>query len=273
MNTAPLACPVCGLSIRQEGTSLQCRTGHAFDLSAKGYANLLTDKHRNSQAPGDSKEMVAARRRFLDSGAYGILRQGLADRVRPFAGEMRVLVDAGCGEGAWTLGVWEAVREAGTAVYGMDISKDAIRYAAGRNKEIAWIVASLFHLPVKDGKADCLLNVFAPSSDPEFARALRKNGMLVTAIPGRSHLWGLKSVLYQEPYENDESLPELPSFDLVDVVRLEGHLKVKSQETLQDLLAMTPYFWRSPKAGIERLNRLDALETPIEFLIALHRKK
>ena len=273
MNTAPLACPVCGLSMNQETSGLKCRSGHAFDLAAKGYANLLMDKNRNSQAPGDSRDMVAARRRFLDSGAYGILRQGLADRVRPLAGEMRVLVDAGCGEGAWTLGVWDAVHEAGTSVYGMDISKEAIRYASGRNKEIAWIVASLFHLPIRDGAADCLLNVFAPSSDPEFARVLRKNGMLLTAVPGRTHLWGLKSILYEAPYENDETLPELPSFTLVDVVRLEGCLQLKGQETLQDLLSMTPYFWRSPKAGIERYAKLDTLETPIEFLIALHRRK
>jgi 23S rRNA (guanine745-N1)-methyltransferase len=154
----------------------------------------------------------------------------------------------------------------------MDISKDAIRCASGRNKRISWIVASLFHLPLANGSADCLMNVFAPSCDSEFARVLRKDGILLTVIPGRSHLLGLKNVLYDEPYENDEALPGLPSFTLQDVARIEGTLELKGQETLKDLLSMTPYFWRSPKAGIERLSGLSSLETPIEFLIATHRK-
>ena len=273
MNTVPLACPVCGLSLFQDGSTLKCRARHTFDFSAKGYANLLTDPHRNSQSPGDNLEMVAARRRFLDSGAYRVLRNSLSEEVRRHESEIRVLVDAGCGEGAWTSGIREALPNPSVSIFGMDISKDAIRYASGRNRDIAWIVASLFHLPLKDGCADCLVNVFAPSCDPEFARILRKDGILMTVIPGRTHLWGLKCVLYEDPYENDEALPDLPDFILMDMKRITGFLHLAGRESLKDLLAMTPYFWRSPKAGIERLSELEALETPIEFLIATHRKR
>ena len=273
MNTSPLTCPVCAHPLLQDRSALKCRLGHSFDLSAKGYANLLTDPQRNSQSPGDSHEMVAARRRFLDSGAYGVLGTALADPIRKHGSEIHVLVDAGCGEGAWTCYAREALPEPETLIYGMDISKDAIRFASGRNRRIDWIVASLFHLPLSDGSTDCLMNVFAPSSDAEFARVLRKDGILVTAIPGRTHLWGLKRVLYEEPYENDESLPELPSFLLQDVARVDGSLKLTGQDTLKDLLAMTPYFWRSPKAGIDRLSCLDSLETPISFVVATHRKR
>ena len=273
MNTIPLACPVCGLSLFQNDTALKCSAKHAFDLSAKGYANLLTDLHRNSQAPGDNLEMVAARRRFLDSGAYSVLRNALSREVLSHESEIRVLVDAGCGEGSWTSGIREALPDPNVSIYGMDISKDAIRYASGRNRDIAWIVASLFHLPLRDGCADCLTNVFAPSCDPEFARVLRKDGILITVIPGRTHLWGLKSVLYEAPYENDEDLPDLPDFTLMDTKHVTGFLHLAGKESLKDLLAMTPYFWRSPKAGIERLSKLEALETPIAFLIATHRKR
>lgn len=273
MNTVPLACPVCGLSLFQDGTALKCRAKHAFDLSAKGYANLLTDLHRNSQSPGDNLEMVAARRRFLDSGAYSVLRNSLSEESRSHESEIRVLVDAGCGEGAWTSGIREALPNPNVSIYGMDISKDAIRYASGRNRNIAWIVASLFHLPLKDGCVDCLMNVFAPSCDLEFARVLRKDGILITVIPGRAHLLGLKNVLYEEPYENDETLPDLPDFIWMGTTRVTGFIHLTGRETLKDLLAMTPYFWRSPKAGIERLSELEALETPIEFLIATHRKR
>jgi 23S rRNA (guanine745-N1)-methyltransferase len=272
MNTTSLACPTCTLPMRQYGSALKCGSGHSFDLSAKGYANLLTDSCRNSLAPGDSHDMVAARRRFLDSGSYDVLGNALAGQVLKLGDEIRVLADAGCGEGAWTRGILKALPDPETIIYGMDISKEAIRYASGRSKRISWIVASLFHLPLSNCSVDCLMNVFAPSCDLEFARVLRKDGILVTAIPGRSHLSGLKNVLYEEPYENDEELPELPSFTLQDVTRVEGSLHLKGQENIRDLLSMTPYFWRTPKAGIEQLSRLSSLETPIEFLIAIHRK-
>jgi len=273
MNTIALICPVCGQSVEPRGASLACRSGHAFDLSAKGYANLLLDQYRNSNAPGDSREMVDARRRFLGSGAYDVLREALGAEVRQHAPEIRVLVDAGCGEGTWTTALREALPDAASVVYGMDISKDAIRRAAGKDRRIQWVVASLFRLPVRDGAADMLTNVFAPSADAEFARVLRRNGLLLTAVPGRNHLWGLKQVLYDVPRENDEALPELPSFTLEKTVHVEGSLHLTGRDNLQDLLSMTPYAWRSPREGIERYGRMDTLDTPVSFVLAVHRKR
>ena len=273
MDTTALICPVCGHPVEPRGTSLACRSGHSFDLSAKGYANLLLDKHRNSAAPGDSREMVDARRRFLGSGAYSVLREALGTEVRNHAGEIRVLVDAGCGEGTWTTALREALPDEASTVYGMDISKDAIRRAAGKDRRISWVVASLFRLPIRDGTADMLTNVFAPSADAEFARVLRRNGLLVTAVPGKDHLWGLKQVLYEMPRENDEALPELPSFVLEKTVHVEGRLHLTGHENLQDLLSMTPYAWRSPREGIERYGRMETLDTPVSFVLAVHRKR
>ncbi len=273
MNTTALICPVCGQPVASRASSLACPAGHAFDLSSKGYANLLLDKYRNSAAPGDSREMVDARRRFLGSGAYEVLRGALGSLVRDHADETRILVDAGCGEGTWTTALREALPEETAIVYGMDISKDAIRRAAGKDRRIQWVVASLFRLPVRTGAADMLTNVFAPSADAEFARVLRGNGLLVTAVPGKNHLWGLKQVLYDVPRENDEALPELPSFTLERTVHVAGSLHLTGRENLQDLLSMTPYAWRSPREGIERYGRMETLDTPVSFVLALHRRR
>jgi 23S rRNA (guanine745-N1)-methyltransferase len=142
--------------------------------------------------------------------------------------------------------------------------------AAGRNKEISFLVASLFKIPFQDHQADFLLNAFAPASDLEFERVLKKDGLLVTVIPGREHLIELKSVLYDRPYENDEKEPELPSFKLEDQVRIKASIVINNHNDISDLVTMTPYYWRTPKEGLERLNKLDSLTITTEFIIGIH---
>ena len=57
--------------------------------------------------------------------------------------------------------------------------------------------------PVRDGWADLLLNIFSPFAGAEFRRMLRPGGHLVYAVPTARHLYGLKEVLYDHPYENE----------------------------------------------------------------------
>ena len=63
-NALPLTCPVCGEKTNrpprliQDGKTLRCPKGHSFDVSAKGYVNLLLTQHKNVKDPGDSKEMA-----------------------------------------------------------------------------------------------------------------------------------------------------------------------------------------------------------------------
>ena len=57
-------CPKCGglLRRREEGASLACPAGHAYDVAAAGYVNLLLATQKHSKDPGDSPEGVRARR-------------------------------------------------------------------------------------------------------------------------------------------------------------------------------------------------------------------
>jgi 23S rRNA (guanine745-N1)-methyltransferase len=137
-NTYFLACPVCGLSLAQGEKSLSCTNGHSFDLSAKGYVNLLLSRDKHSHDPGDNKEMVASRRRFLDKGFYLPLAAGLAKTVSEIAqakhpnGDPCAILDAGCGEGYYTGHIHKTLSESGLSfkLSGMDISKEAVRAAA-----------------------------------------------------------------------------------------------------------------------------------------------
>ncbi|MGI6123936.1 MAG: putative RNA methyltransferase [Acetivibrionales bacterium] len=258
--------------------SILCSKRHTFDLAGKGYVNLLMIQDKNSKSPGDNKDMTKARKRFLDKGYYEPLALGLCNlfsQKLTSSDVEKVLFDAGCGDGYYTdiIKRYTSKKSLNLHVYGMDISKEAIRLASGRNKDIGFIVASLFKIPIESSCVDVILNAFAPSNDSEFSRVLKKDGVLLTVIPGKRHLFQLKSVLYEKPYENDEKEPEFPSFRLEEQVRIKGFIELNSREDIADLLTMTPYYWRTPREGIERLNSLDKLGTEIEFVIGVRKKQ
>jgi len=66
-----LACPLDGFPLRRVGSTWRCPAGHSHDIARQGHVHLLPVQQKRSRDPGDSREMVAARRRFLNSGAYG----------------------------------------------------------------------------------------------------------------------------------------------------------------------------------------------------------
>jgi 23S rRNA (guanine745-N1)-methyltransferase len=103
------ACPIDGTALETglvtaPGQPWRCVNGHSFDIARDGYCNLLVVQHKASRDPGDTAEMVAARRRVLDSGIYAALADHVAASVSALAGNPRSpapfrIVDAGCGEG------------------------------------------------------------------------------------------------------------------------------------------------------------------------------
>ena len=99
----PWQCPLCGGALQGEN-DLKCEKGHCFDRAREGYWHLLPVQSMRTKAPGDSKEMVAARRAFLNAGYYGIFGQALGELCLahgvPAAKDASLhLLDAGCGEG------------------------------------------------------------------------------------------------------------------------------------------------------------------------------
>ena len=133
-------------------------------------------------------------------------------------------------------------------------------------------MASCFAAPVRDGWADLAVNVFAPFAREEYLRALRPGGWLIYAVPGPDHLFGLKEVLYDTPYRNPCQQVEYPGFVQ------QADLPVSGQITLQgpripDLFAMTPYYWKTPRQGAQRLQEREELTTPIQFRFLVYQKK
>lgn len=272
--TGALRCPVCGAGMRHDDThgagQLLCLGAktHNFDLARSGYVHLAP-RHSGG---GDSRDAVRARTAFLSAGYYKRAADALCELVNAYAPE-GLIVDAGCGEGYYTNAVAAMGRH---AVCGFDLSRDAVDAAAkaARREQsgACYGVASVFELPLADGCADAVLNIFAPCAEAEYARVLRSGGVLILLGAGERHLLGLKRALYDEIYENTERSDLPTELALVEQRTVRDTIEVKGSEQIGHLFSMTPYYWRTSPEDKRKLESLDVLTTEIEFDCRVYRK-
>ena len=267
-------CPLCAAPLERGQSAYTCPNGHCFDIAREGYVHLLPANRKHSKAPGDDKGMVAARNRFLDKGYYAPLRQALCRLALERVGPGAALLDSGCGEGYYTAGLWGVLGVAGREprLAGIDLSKPSVRLAARRIPHGEFAVASAYHLPVADGSIDLLLNCFSPLALEEFRRVLRPGGWFFYVVPAADHLWQLKQVLYDTPYPNQEQEIPYEGFSYEDVVPVEHWMEVPGAD-LADLFQMTPYYWKTPREGAQRLAGLDGLRVKAAFRIHVFRRE
>lgn len=263
-------CPVCGAPLTCTEKTYFCKNLHSFDRAKSGYVHLLTSSS-NRKNHGDNKEMVLARRAFLDTGAYAHLQAAVADLAEQYAVEGGTLLDSGCGEGYYTTAVSERLG-ARMQVLGFDISKEAVNLAAKRNKASVFAVASAFRIPVADGSIDMLLEIFSPNSAAEFLRVIKPNGILMEVIPGKRHLYALKSVVYDSPYENEVNDFKKPGYVLLEQLHLEKEITLQSNADIQNLFFMTPYYYKTGVKEQKRLQTLETLTTETDFYVTVYRR-
>ena len=275
-----LRCPICKASFSLRGTendrgsiSLICegQRKHCYDLSASGYANFMPPGHTDG---GDAKAAVRARTEFLNTELYRPAAQELTKALKKqIPTEAGIVLDAGCGEGYYT----EILAQNGYSCLGFDLSKAAVDASAKRmaRSECGYGffgVGSVFELPVADSSCAAIVNIFAPCAEDEFLRALRSDGVLLVAYAGPEHLMGLKRALYDTTKENDGRADLPKKMQLVDEVRVHYSISVESQAQIQNLFAMTPYYWRTSPSDSEKLKTLTRLETEVDMMFGLYRK-
>jgi 23S rRNA (guanine745-N1)-methyltransferase len=282
-----LQCPVCRNPLLNSADGYKCSNSHTFDAAREGYVNLLLVQKKNSKEPGDSKEMILSRRRFLDLGLYNGISDGINEAVAghlPEPGKECAfnILDAGCGEGFYLKRLKEFLAQRpGTPVpadyYGVDISKFAVRLATKRDRTMDWFVAGIKDLPFSGSAFDMVLNVFSPADFPEFSRVLRETGGLLIVSPGPRHLNGLREIIYPNAREHAPSTiaeEAKPFFSLSTETRINYQVELPGREAIMDLLAMTPYFWNidlKTKARVEALDRL-ALDVDVEIRVFKNRR-
>ena len=269
-----LICPVCGELLVWEETRAYCRAGHSYDRAREGYVNLLLPNQKRSKDPGDSREMVRARRAFLQEGFYAPLSAEVVGQVISGFGEdersQAVVVDAGCGEGSYL----EQLRRSLPCgrFYGFDVSKSAIRLAARTYPRITWAVANVVRqIPVQDGRVDVLVSIFAPRSPIEMYRVLKPGGLALLVLPGPGHLAELcerlmERVADQTP-KRDAILADYDAgFRLRDEKRMTIPLRLR-QPMIQHLVAMTPLRWKSRRSGLRHIEEIDRLDVTASFVM------
>jgi len=263
-----LACPLDGLPLHCNGSAWSCASGHSFDIASQGYTNLLPVQHKRSRDPGDSKEMVAARRRFLTAGFY----QPIAAAVsRAVLADLRAdasisCLDAGCGEGYYLRQLAGAVgTEQTLALLGLDISKWAVLSAAKQDKRPSWVVGSNAHLPVLSGSLDRVLCLFGFPVYAEFARVLKPGGRLVQVDAGPDHLRELREIIYPSlKPERAGDLQTHEGFSRLSSETLRFSIELTSTGHIADLLAMTPHLFRASAEGRAQAAALTALSLSVE---------
>ncbi|MBQ7777574.1 MAG: methyltransferase domain-containing protein [Oscillibacter sp.] len=267
-------CPACGAPLTRGERAYTCPGRHSYDISKEGYTHLLMANQKNSAAPGDDKGMAAARRDFLSKDYYRPLRDALCKLVDRYTGDSPAILDAGCGEGYYTAGIYQSLLSAGKSprMAGIDISKFILRTAAKREKAIEFAVASSYRLPLSDESVDVLVNCFSPLAIEEFLRVLKPGGAFLYVVPAADHLWELKQVLYENPYPNEEKETPYEGFTYQEIVPVEATITLDNQTDIHNLFQMTPYYWKTPKSGSDRLAALDRLTTRIAFRVHVFKK-
>ena len=272
--TDVLRCPICGESLApsENKKSLLCGGArkHCFDIAAKGYVNLAV----GHAGGGDPKDAVRSRTTFLNKGFYRPFADDVCRAVSKYATAGGFLVDAGCGEGYYTSLV---SRACGMRAVGFDLSKSAIESAAAsasRNgfDQVAYSVAGIFSMPLKDECADVVINLFAPCAEDEFLRVLKKDGILLVAGAGEDHLFGLKSAIYDVPYKN-ELRADLPvKMKKLESIKVRFDITLESYEDKMNLFSMTPYYYRTSKKDADKLKSETPIVTEVEFDIDIYQK-
>ena len=211
MTTMPfdaLACPLDGCPLAPSEKTWRCENGHSFDVARQGYVHLLPVQKKRSLDPGDSKEMVAARQRFLNAGFYTKIAEAVSNQV------------------------------------------------------LQWL------LPILPESLDLVLCLFGFPVYSEFARVLKTGGKVMQVDAGADHLRELREIIYPElkpPADTEMVDPE--GFRTLDSTVLRFPLSLPDQDSIADLLAMTPHLYRANSEGLEKAASLESLVVTVDVVL------
>ena len=269
---AILRCTVrgCALPLAREGGRWGCAKAHSFDMSRAGYVNLLQPQDKKALAPGDSAEVVAARRRLLDLGVARPLGAALREILGGLPEGARIL-DVGCGEGTHLAAVCADPSREG---WGADISTPAIEAAAKRHPALSWVVANADRgLPFVDATFDAAMSITGRRDPAELGRVLAPGARALIAVPAADDLAELRAAVQGEAHQEDrleKIRDEMRGFVEVES-RTIAHRPRLAPDALLDVLATT--YRGARKSERERAGQLTAMDVTFSWQLAVFRRR
>lgn len=257
-----LKCPKCNGKLYLNDKMYRCNQNHCYDVAKEGYVNLVLNYNQES---GDNKFLIEARNEFLRLGYYNFLRETLIEMMSLFPNE--IIVDAGCGEGYYT----NEFSKHFPNVIGIDLSKHGIKKAS-KNSDAIYLINSIQNIALCDQSSDMVLSIFSYRNLEEFHRILKEDGYYIEVVPDENHLVELKKVVYDEVYLNKEEAEAISYFEKIDRIYLQDK-KELTQEELQLLFKMTPYYFKTSLKDKEKLEKIEKLIVTFAFIVNVYVKK
>ena len=276
-----LVCHICKevLLLKYLEKTYQCMNHHSYDVAKQGYVNLLTSNQKKSKLPGDSKEMVQARTKFLAKGYYHTLSDKINEcvitQLSTINSSFYNILDIGCGEGYYSNELMKATQQRNIPAnyLGLDISKEAVKHASASNKAIGWIVANSHCIPLKEDAFDCIISVFSPVKTAECIRIMKNNGVFIRVLPGINHMIQIRDVIYDKVILNEgtDSIDVYEGLQLIDASKVCFDITLPKEDLLL-FVEMTPHYWKTSKAQKEPLNEIDQITVTIDMQILVYTK-
>ncbi|MFZ5595878.1 MAG: putative RNA methyltransferase [Bacillota bacterium] len=253
-------CPICRADMGiQELKSLVCENGHCFDLSKKGYVNMLS----GPVASKYNRELFDSRNIINKIGFFDPMIEGIGRLIHKFRGNTGTnkvkILDMGCGEGSNLARLINMLNRDNPFDYlgvGVDISKEGIKMASGNYPDIIWCVADLTKTPFADKQFNIILNIFTPSNYAEFKRIIADDGLVIKVVPGNGYLSELRRLFYdktgKQTYSNEPVIKLFGNnFNPLETQQLQYKVKIDN-ENMRHLIKMTPLSWGATDIGIQK---------------------
>lgn len=255
-----IRCPICREELSVIGGSLKCQHAHTFDIAASGYVNLLPPGKAGNSHTGDDRNMIKARRAFLETGYYDRISDFAAQCIAEFSfsTDMTIL-DAGSGDGYHITRIADILSGRLSSAIGIDASKHGAEIAAKaakceKREKVSFFAANIFDLPIADSTIDVMISMFAPIPFEEANRVLRDDGILVVIASGRKHLWEMRELLYDTPRESNANIAENSNFSLIASRELSYQFTIAEPDELKALFSMTPFSYKTSVEDASKLN-------------------
>ena len=263
-----LRCPHCHDPLSREAGTVGCAQGHRFDIARQGYVSLRSGHSSNR---GDTTAMVLARERALTAGHLETITDGITEiaAVRLADGPDGAIVDLGAGTGHHLASLLRACpQRAGVA---LEVAPAALRRAARAHPRLGAVGCDVWErLPLADGAAAVLLNVFAPRNPTEMQRVCHEDGVAIIVTPTPAHLAELVAplgLLSVDPAKESRLRTALePHFALLDRRQFNSKLSL-DRDAAKAIVTMGPSAHHVDDATLTE--HLAAYPEPVEVTAAV----